>query len=166
MACRVVATCDLPQPAAPTPHGWTSRRAPAGRSRSAGPAQRSAHGGGSPEAPEDESPIAQEEDAGETEDKRGFESASGEAWGDSNSLVWLGLGFFSFFCLADMVKRRSGSPGLTLSELGTGIGLKAGKWVRCHSPSGCMQRYKNTRHTHTHTPGPRLYRQGEGRLLP
>ena len=36
MTGHLVATCDLPQPAAPTPHGWTSRRATAGRSRSAG----------------------------------------------------------------------------------------------------------------------------------
>ena len=40
---------------------------------------RSAHGGGSPEAPKNESPIAQEEDAGE--DKEGFESASEEPEG-------------------------------------------------------------------------------------
>ena len=42
---------------------------------------RSARGGGSPEAPRDESPIAEEEDAGEVEDKEGFESALGEAGG-------------------------------------------------------------------------------------
>ena len=42
---------------------------------------RSAHGGGSPEAPKNESPIAQEEDAGEVEDKEGFESASEEPGG-------------------------------------------------------------------------------------
>ena len=71
---------------------------------------RSAHGGGSLEAPED---------------------GLGGGRGGSNSLDWFGLGFFSFFCLADMGKRRSGSPGLTLSKLGAGIGLKAGKWVRC-----------------------------------
>ena len=41
----------------------------------------SAHGGGSPEAPRDESTIAQEEDAGEVEYGGGFESASGEAGG-------------------------------------------------------------------------------------
>ena len=40
MTGHVVATCDLPQPAAPTPHGWTRRRAPAGRSRSAAQEQR------------------------------------------------------------------------------------------------------------------------------
>ena len=42
---------------------------------------RSAHGGGGPEAPKNESPIAQEEDAGEVEDKEGFESASEEPGG-------------------------------------------------------------------------------------
>ena len=42
---------------------------------------RSAHGGGSPEAPKNESPIALEEDAGEMGDKEGFESASGEPAG-------------------------------------------------------------------------------------
>ena len=41
----------------------------------------SAHGGGSSEAPRDESPIAQEEDSGEVEDKEGFGSASEEAAG-------------------------------------------------------------------------------------
>ena len=40
MTGHVVATCDLPQPAAPTPHGWTSRRVPAGRSRLAAQEQR------------------------------------------------------------------------------------------------------------------------------
>ena len=40
---------------------------------------RSAHGGGSPEGSQDKSPIAQGEDAGEAEDKEGFESASEEA---------------------------------------------------------------------------------------
>ena len=111
---------------------------------------RSAHGGGSPEAPEDESPIAQEEDVGETEDKGGFESAlEGPGGLEQSGLGWVGagLGFFFFFGLADMGRRRSGSPGLTLSELGTGIGLKAEKWScrllrqrrsRCHGPSGRM----------------------------
>ena len=53
---------------------------------------RSAHGGGSPEAPRDKSPIAQEEDAGEVEDK--------EVGEGSNSLIWFGLGVFLFllFC--------------------------------------------------------------------
>ena len=50
---------------------------------------RSARGGGSPEAPENESPVAQEEDAGETEDKEEFESASEEAGGART--VWFGL---------------------------------------------------------------------------
>ena len=40
---------------------------------------RSAHGGRISEAPRDESPIAQEEDSGEVEDKEGFGSASEEA---------------------------------------------------------------------------------------
>ena len=40
MTSHATATCDLPQPAAPTPQRWTSRRAPAGRSRSAGQEQR------------------------------------------------------------------------------------------------------------------------------
>ena len=40
---------------------------------------RSAHSGGSPKAPRGEYPIAQEEDAGEVEDKGGFESASEES---------------------------------------------------------------------------------------
>ena len=51
----------------------------------------SAHGGGSPEAPEDEPPIAQEEDAGETEDNEGFELASEEAGGART--VWLSFGW-------------------------------------------------------------------------
>ena len=42
---------------------------------------RSAHGGGSPGAPRDESPTAQEGDAGEVEGKGGFESASEGAGG-------------------------------------------------------------------------------------
>ena len=59
---------------------------------------RSAHGGGSPEAPKNESPITQEEDAGEAEDKEGFESASEEPGGlEQSDLVWV-RGFFSFFC--------------------------------------------------------------------
>ena len=73
---------------------------------------RSAHGGGSPEAPKDESPIAQEEDAGEPEDKERFESASEE--GGEARTVWFGLGWgfsLSFVCVYG--KRRSGSPGLT-----------------------------------------------------
>ena len=52
---------------------------------------RSAHGRGRPEAPEDESPIAQEEDSGETEDKGGLEPASDEA-GRART-VWFGLGW-------------------------------------------------------------------------
>ena len=36
---HVVDTCDLPQPAAPIPRGWTSRRAPVGRFRPAGQEQ-------------------------------------------------------------------------------------------------------------------------------
>ena len=49
---------------------------------------RSAHGGGNPEAPKDESPITQEEGAGEAEDKEVFESASEEAGGART--VWFG----------------------------------------------------------------------------
>ena len=33
------------------------------------------------------------------------------------------LSFFIFFCLADVGRRRSGSPGITLMSLGTGFGL-------------------------------------------
>ena len=68
---------------------------------------RSAHGGGSPEAPEDESPIAQEEDAGETEDKEGFESASGEAW---EAQTGLGLGFSLSFVWRIWGKGDQGAP--------------------------------------------------------
>ena len=42
---------------------------------------RSAHGGGGPGAPGDGHPVAWEGDAGEVEDKEGFESASEEAGG-------------------------------------------------------------------------------------
>ena len=47
MTGHVAATCDLPQPASPTPHGWTSRRAPEGPS----PLQRGwrSRGGGGPD---------------------------------------------------------------------------------------------------------------------
>ena len=88
---------------------------------------RSAHGGGSPEAPENESPIAEEEDVGEAEDKEGFESASEEAGGAQT--VWFGLirGFSLSFVWRIWGKGDQGAPGLTLSELGTGIGLKAEK---------------------------------------
>ena len=64
---------------------------------------RSAHSGGGATALRDEFPIAQEEGAGDVEDKEGFELASEEAGGTSNSLIWFGLGwgflfFFCFFC--------------------------------------------------------------------
>ena len=100
MTGHVVATCDLPQPAAPTPHGWTRRRAPAGRSQSTGQEQRDeglqCPRRREPQGSQDESPIAQEENAGEVEDKEGFESASEEAGGLEQS----DLRFFSFcfFC--------------------------------------------------------------------
>ena len=153
----------------PRPHptsgsaGRHQRADPDRQDRSSAMKDRSAHGRGSPQAPEDEyrSPKRRMRARRRT---RGGLSRPRRRPGGSNFLVWFGfgfgLGFFSFFCPADMGKTRSGSPGLTLSELGMGIGLKAGKWVRCparaaagrcHSPSGCMQRYKNTRHTHIHT---------------
>ena len=47
--------------------------------------------------------------------------------------------------MKDRSAHGGGSPGLTLSELGTGIGLKGGEWVAARRG----QRYKNTRHTHT-----------------
>ena len=61
---------------------------------------RSAHGGGSPKAPKNESPITQEEDAGEAEDKEGFESASEEPGGlEQSDLIWVGgFCFFLLFC--------------------------------------------------------------------
>ena len=49
------------------------------------------HDGGSPGAPVDESLVAQEEDAGETEDKEGFESAL-EGPGGTRT-VWFGWGW-------------------------------------------------------------------------
>ena len=84
MTGHVVATCDLPQPTAHPmggPAGGHQRADPNRQDRSSTMKGRSAHGGGSPEAPKNESPIAQEEDAGEVEDKEGFESASGEPGG-------------------------------------------------------------------------------------
>ena len=107
---------------------------------------RSAHGGRSPEAPKDEFPIAQEEDAGEAEDKESLSRPRRRPGGaEQSGLVWVGV--FHFLLSGGYGKRRSGSPGLTLSELETGIGLKAEKWschlVRqrrssFHGPSGRM----------------------------
>ena len=59
---------------------------------------RSAHDEGSTEVPKDESPIAQEEDAGETENKWGFDSASEEAGGglEQSGLVWVWVFLFLF----------------------------------------------------------------------
>ena len=71
---------------------------------------RSAHGGGSPEAPEDESPIAQEEDAGKAEDKEGFESASEEAGGARTVWFGLGLGFSPSFVWRIWGQGDQGAP--------------------------------------------------------
>ena len=95
---HVVALCDPPQPVAPTPHEWTSRRAPAGQPRRAGLAVQEQCDGGSQrpkrewgaEAPrEDATPVAQEGgEMGEMEVEEGFESVE---------QFVLGVVFF-FFC--------------------------------------------------------------------
>ena len=60
---------------------------------------RSAHGGGSPGALRDESPIAQEEDAGEVEDKEGLSRPRRRPGGlEQPDLVWVGVFLFLLFC--------------------------------------------------------------------
>ena len=71
---------------------------------------RSAHGEGSTEAPEDESPIAQEDDASETEDNGGFDSASEEAGGARTVCFGLGWGFSLSFVRRIWGKGDQGAP--------------------------------------------------------
>ena len=70
---------------------------------------RSAHGGRSPEAPKDEFPIAQEEDAGEAEDKEGLSRPRRRPGGaEQSGLVW--VGGFLFLLSAYMGKGDQGAP--------------------------------------------------------
>ena len=112
MTGHVVAKCNLLQPAAPTPHGWTSRRAPAGRSQSTGQeqrdegSQRPRRGGGGAPGDEPRSPKGRVRARRRT---RRALSRPRRRPGGSNSLVWFGFGFFSFCCLADMGKGDQGA---------------------------------------------------------
>ena len=60
----------------------------------------------------------EEGDGGQVE----FGSVPGEGRAGQTECIFL-LSFFFSFCLADMGRRRSGSPGTTLMSLGTGFGL-------------------------------------------
>ena len=83
------------------------------------------------------------------EDKEGFESAVEEAEGGSNSLIWFGLGFFSFFCF--VLSWGEGVVGIPYYDGGSSSGVgngytwrspplprKGQRQARCHSPSGSM----------------------------
>ena len=72
----------------------------------------SAHGGGGPEAPRDESPIAQEEDPGVAEDKEGLSRPRRRPGGART--VWFGLGWgFSLSFVWRTWKKETREPGLT-----------------------------------------------------
>ena len=134
---HVVALCDPPQPVAPTPHEWTSRRAPEGRPRQVGLAGQEQRDGRSQRPQRERGAKAPREDAtSEAPGDGGGGWRSGGVWfragggpGGPNRMYFSFVLFF-FFCLG---RRRSGSPGITLMSLGTGFGLclKAEKWARC-----------------------------------
>ena len=112
---------------------------------------RSAYGGGSPEAPKMRTRARRRTRRGLSRPRR--------RPGGSNSLVGLGWGFSLSFVWRIWGK-EIGSPGLTLSELRTGIGSKAEKWS-CR----LLSKYKTNNNTHPVQPSP-LPKNGRRYYMP